>query len=69
MAFDGEIEHSIIIASLFKSLRFLGFHMPWHWKQSYRWRIRGSAMESVNSSTSIVKSESVGRWLPKSSSW
>lgn len=28
MAFDGGIDHSLIIASLFKSLRFLGFHLP-----------------------------------------
>jgi 8-oxo-dGTP pyrophosphatase MutT (NUDIX family) len=28
MVFDGRIEHSLIIASLFKSLRFLGFHLP-----------------------------------------
>jgi ADP-ribose pyrophosphatase len=28
MVFDGTIEHSLIIASLFKSLRFLGFHLP-----------------------------------------
>jgi 8-oxo-dGTP pyrophosphatase MutT (NUDIX family) len=27
-SFDGEIEHSLMIASLFKSLRFLGFHLP-----------------------------------------
>lgn len=28
MAFDGRIDHSIILASLFKTLRFLGFHIP-----------------------------------------
>lgn len=28
MAFDGGIEHSLMIASLFKALRFLGFHLP-----------------------------------------
>lgn len=28
MVFSGEIEHSLMVASLFKSLRFLGFHIP-----------------------------------------
>lgn len=28
MVYDGQIDHSLIIASLFKSLRFLGFHLP-----------------------------------------
>ena len=27
-AFDGRIEHSLMIASLFQALRFLGFHLP-----------------------------------------
>ncbi len=28
MIYDGAIDHSLIIASFFKSLRFLGFHLP-----------------------------------------